>query len=80
MQKCKEIVKKYTPNCGAEMEREMKMNEQTVKDIDKAFRALEAIEDIRAEIQRLPYQQIFESVSRQAIVDVVLEIIDKHTK
>ena len=36
------------------------------------------IEDIKAQIQRLPYQEIFESVSRQAIVDVTLEIIDNH--
>jgi len=36
------------------------------------------IEDIKAQIQRLPYQKIFESVSRQAIVDVTLEIIDYH--
>jgi len=37
------------------------------------------IEDIKAEIRAIPYQRLFGSVSCYSMLDVILEIIDKHT-
>ena len=36
------------------------------------------IEDIKAEIKAIPYQRLFGSVSCYSMLDVILEIIDKH--
>ena len=44
----------------------------TIEDYQKAF------EDIRAEIKAIPYQRLFGSVSCYSMLDVILEIIDKH--
>lgn len=38
------------------------------------------IEDIKTEIKELPYQHLFGKVSNFSLLDVVLEIIDKHIK
>ena len=56
------------------------MNEQTVKDIDKAFRALEVIEDIKADIERLHYHPKLDFIKNDEVVEMALEIIDKHIK
>lgn len=37
-----------------------------------------AINNIRAEVEDLPKQPLFKSVSSTTLVDVALEIIDKH--
>ena len=39
---------------------------------------LKVIEDIKAEIKAIPYQRLFGSVSCYSMLDVILEIIDKH--
>ena len=44
----------------------------TIEAYQKAF------EDIRAEIRAIPYQRLFGSVSCYSMLDVILEIIDKH--
>ena len=41
---------------------------------------MKVIEDIKQEIKELPYQRLFGSVSCYSMLDVILEIIDKHTK
>lgn len=38
----------------------------------------DALEKIGAEIKQLPYQHIFGNVSNHSLLDVVVEIIDKH--
>lgn len=54
----------------------MRLNDQTMKDIDRAFKALDAIEQIRAEIQ----SHIGGCGYINDGLDLALEIIDKYTK
>ena len=49
--------------------------------LGKAIKALEqesVLDEIRAEIKQLPYQRIFGNVGNYALLDVVVEIIDKY--
>jgi len=57
----------------------MRLSEQTKKDIDRAFKALDAIEQIRQEIAEYKDDKLIHA-ERNEMIDIVLEIIDKHTK
>ena len=50
------------------------MKDQTLKDIDKAFRALDALDDIRADVEMFKLSFI----DNTKVIDAVLEVIDKH--
>lgn len=50
------------------------MKNQTLKDIDKAFRALDALYDIRADVEMFKLS-FFDNTK---VIDAVLEVIDKH--
>lgn len=57
----------------------MKLDEQTKEDIDRAFKALSAIEEIREEIKELRdfYFVNFQGYS-MSVAQQCLDIIDKH--
>lgn len=50
------------------------MKDQTLKDIDKAFRALDALDDIRADVEMFKLSFI----DNTKVIDAVLEVIDRH--
>ena len=57
----------------------MNLSEQTKKDIDRAFRALEALDEIRAEIEQIrPYELPKDERTPQGMIDKVLDIIDRY--
>ena len=56
----------------------MKLNEQTKEDIDRAFKALSAIEDIRSEIKALKRAYPVNYVSADDAVDTCIKIIDRY--
>ena len=60
----------------------MKLNEQTKEDIDRAFKALSAIDDIKAEIQtkydEIPYRNNEYDDAWIDALEWTLEVIDKH--
>lgn len=39
---------------------------------------IDALDKIKTEIKQLPYQRLFGKVSSYSLLDVVVEIIDKH--
>lgn len=58
------------------------MTNQTLKDINRAFKALEAIDEIKAEIGELYSNNFDDTVAwsyRAGLLDC-MRIIDKHTK
>ena len=60
----------------------MKLNEQTKEDIDRAFKALSALEEIRSEIQakydEIPYRNNEYDDAWIDALEWTLEVIDKH--
>ena len=57
------------------------MNDQTLKDIDRAFKALEErdelLDKIKAEISEYKDDKVIHA-ERNEMIDIVLEIIDKY--
>lgn len=59
----------------------MNLSEQTLTDIDRAFKVLQALEDIRSDIDTLKLDTMYRYVGDFRYgVDTVVAIIDKHTK
>ena len=56
----------------------MKLNEQTKEDIDRAFKALSALEDIRKELKSHKRAYRVNYVSADDAVDNCLSIIDRY--
>ena len=57
----------------------MNLSEQTKKDIDRAFKALDALDEMRAEIEQIkPYDYPKDERTPQGMIDKVLNIIDKY--
>ena len=54
----------------------MKLSEQTQADIDRAFKALDALEQIRDEIEQCKGK--WNDTSSDTCFDIVLQIIDKY--
>lgn len=53
---------------------------ETVRMAIKALEQESVLDEIRAEIKRLPYQHIFGNVGNYSLLDTVVEIIDKYRK
>lgn len=58
------------------------MTEQTLKDINRAFKALEErgelLDKIRAEIEQLHHHPKLDFINNDEVVEMALDIIDKY--
>jgi len=58
----------------------MNISEETLKDVYRAFKNYEILEDIREEIANLKGSKRIHGFSNDFVIDIILGIFDKHMK